>query len=189
MWPAGALLVAFQPLFGFMSGGVNNDDLLYLTAAGLLWALARAFRLGLTPARGALIGAMLGAGLVSKFTLLGFVPAAALAMLLLARRALQVDRRAALLGLAWAVGLSAGPVAVYVLLNHLVWHRTAIPGGVGTVASTTARPFTVKEELSHIWQLFLPHLWMQRQFSYLPLWETWFKGLVGRFGWLDYDFP
>ena len=35
-WCAGALIVAFQPLFGFMSGGVNNDNLLYLTAAGVL---------------------------------------------------------------------------------------------------------------------------------------------------------
>jgi 4-amino-4-deoxy-L-arabinose transferase-like glycosyltransferase len=188
-WPAGALLVAFQPLFGFMSGGVNNDDLLYLTAAGVLWAVARAFRLGLTPARGALIGAMLGAGLLAKFTLLGFVPAVTLAVLLLTRRALRVDRSMALCGLAWAVGLSAGPVLVYVLLNHLVWHRSAVPGGVGAVASTGPHPFTTREELSHIWQLFLPRLWMRPQFAYSPLWETWFRGLVGRFGWLDYDFP
>jgi hypothetical protein len=30
---------------------------------------------------------------------------------------------------------------------------------------------------------------MNRQFTYAPFWETWFKGFVGRFGWLDYDFP
>ncbi len=35
-WATGALVAAFQPLFSFMSGGVNNDNLLYLTAAGLL---------------------------------------------------------------------------------------------------------------------------------------------------------
>ncbi|HEX4483915.1 MAG TPA: DUF2142 domain-containing protein [Solirubrobacteraceae bacterium] len=188
-WPAGALLVAFQPLFGFISGGVNNDDLLYLAAAGLLWAIARAFRRGLTPARGALIGGFLTVGLVTKFTMLGFVPAAILAVLLLARRAWRGDRAQALGGLAWAVGLGAAPVIVYVALNHFVWKRSAIPGGVGSVAGTNDRVFSFREEVSHVWQLFLPHLWFNRQFSYSPFWETWFRGLVGRFGWLDYDFP
>jgi hypothetical protein len=81
-WSVGALAVAFQPLFGFMSGGVNSDNLIYLTAAGTLWGVARMFRRGLTPASGAPIGAFLGAGLVTKFTLLGFLPAAALAVAL-----------------------------------------------------------------------------------------------------------
>jgi 4-amino-4-deoxy-L-arabinose transferase-like glycosyltransferase len=188
-WPAGALLVAFQPLFGFMSGGVNNDDLLYLTGAGVLWAIARAFRRGLTPVNGALIGGFLGAGLVSKFTLLGFIPAAALAVVLLAWRARPPQRSRALAGLAWAVGLAAAPGLLYVLLNHFVWSRGAIPGGVGSVAGVGGRVFHFNEEISHAWQLFLPHLWLNRAFSYSPFWETWFKGFVGRFGWLDYDFP
>ncbi|HXP38465.1 MAG TPA: DUF2142 domain-containing protein [Solirubrobacteraceae bacterium] len=188
-WPAGALLVAFQPLFGFMSGGVNNDDLLYLAAAGLLWALARAFRRGLTPLGGALIGGLLAAGLVTKFTMLGLIPAAALAVLLLLRRAWRVDRRRALLGAAWAAGLAGAPVLVYVLLNRFVWSRSALPGGVGSVPGAGGRSFNVHEEFTHVWQLFLPHLWMNAQFHYSPFWETWFKGFVGRFGWLDYDFP
>ncbi|HWW90950.1 MAG TPA: DUF2142 domain-containing protein [Solirubrobacteraceae bacterium] len=188
-WPAGALLVAFQPLFGFMSGGVNNDDLLYLTGAGVLWAIARAFNRGLTPLNGALIGGFMGVGLVSKLTLLGFVPAVALAVALLARRARSRGSVDAGRGLAWAVGLSAAPIAAYVLLNHLVWARSAIPGGIGSVSGSAGRTFRLKEEFSHVWQLFLPRLWMRPQFSYSPLWETWFKGFVGRFGWLDYGFP
>jgi 4-amino-4-deoxy-L-arabinose transferase-like glycosyltransferase len=188
-WPAGALLVAFEPLFGFMSGGVNNDDLLYLTGAGVLWAIARAFRRGLTPGGGALIGGFLGAGVISKFTLLGFIPAAVLAVVLLAWRARSVDRRQALRGLGWAVGVAATPVVAYVLLNHFVWSRSAIPGGVGSVAGAGGRGFHLNEEVSHVWQLFLPHLWLNRQFTDSPFWETWFKGFVGRFGWLDYDFP
>ncbi len=91
-WSAGALTVAFQPLFGFMSGGVNSDNLIYLTAAGTLWGVARMFRRGLTPASGALIGAFLGAGLVTKFTLLGFLPAAALALALGLWRAWSPER-------------------------------------------------------------------------------------------------
>jgi hypothetical protein len=188
-WITGALLAAFQPLFGFMSGGVNNDDLLYLAAAGVLWGLARAFRRGLTPATGALIGAFVGLGLVTKLTLLGFVPAVALALVFLIRRAWSVDRPGAWRGATLAVGLSAAPVVVYVLLCHLVWHRSLIPGGVGGVPTSAGRVFDFREELSHVWQLFLPPLWMRHQFGYYPLWDTWFKGLVGRFGWLDYGFP
>jgi 4-amino-4-deoxy-L-arabinose transferase-like glycosyltransferase len=188
-WPAGALLVAFQPLFGFISGGVNNDDLLYLAGAGLLWALARAFRRGLTPLNGALIGGLLAVGLVTKFTMLGLVPAAALAVLLLVWRAWRSDRRRALLGACWALGLAAAPVLLYVVLNRFVWSRSALPGGVGSVPGAGGRTFNLHEEFTHVWQLFLPHLWMNAQFRYSPFWETWFKGFVGRFGWLDYDFP
>lgn len=188
-WPAGALAVALQPLFGFMSGGVNNDDLLYLTAAGLLWALARAFRHGLTPRGGASIGGFLGLGLVSKLTLLGFVPAAVLALVLLARRAWPQQRRRTVRAMALAVGLAVAPIAIYTVLNRLVWTRGVIPGGVGSVASTDGRSFSTGREIEHVFQLFLPSLGMHRQFAYLPLWDTWFKGLFGRFGWLDYGFP
>lgn len=188
-WSTGALVAAFEPLFGFMSGGVNNDNLLYLAATGCLWAIARAFRRGLTPATGALLGAFLGLGLVSKFTLLAFVPAVALTVAVLLWRAWSSERAAALRGAAWAVGLGAAPIAIYGLLSRLVWKRTAVAGGVGSVAGTFGRHFDFKEELSHIWQLFLPRLWLHPQFSYLPLWKTWFKGLVGRLGWLDYELP
>ena len=190
-WTAGALVAAFQPLFGFISGGVNSDNLLYLTSAGVLWALARTFRHGLTSANGVLLGGFLGAGLVTKFTMLGFIPAVALALLLALRRAWSTDRRRALRGAAWAVGLVAAPVLLYLALNHLVWNRGAIPGGVGSVSAApgAAMTFNFREELSHIWQLFLPPVGMRHQFGYLPLWKTWFKGFFGRFGWLDYKFP
>lgn len=203
-WSTGALLAAFQPLFGFMSGGVNNDNLLYLAATGVLWSLARAFRRGLNERGGLLIGAFLGLGLVAKLTLLGFVPAVALALVLLVRRAWRSDvesaggsggladppRKRALRGAAVAGAVGTAPMVVYIALNHLVWKRGVIPGGVGSVHSTVeGRAFDFREELSHIWQLFLPSVGMHRQFAGLPLWQTWFKGLIGRFGWLDYGFP
>jgi hypothetical protein len=190
-WSAGALVVAFQPLFGFMSGGVNNDNLLYLAAAGVFWGLARSFRRGLTPANGALIGGFFGAGIVSKLTLLGFAPAVGLGLLLALRRSWSGSRSSGLRGAGWAVGLGAAPFVADVLLNHLVWHRGAIPGGVGSVSTATGVPalaFSTHDEFNHIWQLFLPSVGMRDQFSYVPLWKTWFKGFIGRFGWLDYKF-
>jgi 4-amino-4-deoxy-L-arabinose transferase-like glycosyltransferase len=190
-WAAGALVAAFQPLFGFMSGGVNSDSLVYLLAAATFWALARAFRRGLTPLNGGLIGVSLGLGLVTKFNMLGFLPAIALALALMVRRSWPAERASALRGAAWALGLAAAPVIVYLALNHLVWHRGAIPGGIGSVpaAAGAVRKFNFREELSHIWQLFLPPVGMHRQFADLPLWSLWFKGFMGRFGWLDYTFP
>jgi 4-amino-4-deoxy-L-arabinose transferase-like glycosyltransferase len=189
-WAAGALVAAFQPLFGFMSGGVNNDNLLYLCAAGVIWALARTFRRGLTPSGGALIGGFLGAGLVTKLTLLGFVPAAGAGLALALRRAWATDRGRAIRGAVWALALTGAPVVAYLLLNRLVWHRGAIPGGIGSVAAAPGASlrFNFREELSHIWQLFLPPIGMRHQFTYLPLWKTWFKGFYGRLGWLDYKF-
>lgn len=188
-WPAGALLVAFQPLFGFMSGGLNNDNLLYLTAAGFLWGVARAFRHGLNASTGALLGGFLGVGLISKFTLIGFIPAALLAVALLGRREWTLNHRRALRGLAWALGLSVAPIVGYLILNHFVWARSAIPGGVGSVPGLAGRRFSFNEEVSHVWQLFLPRLWMRPQFASWPVWSTWFIGFIGRFGWLDYGFP
>jgi 4-amino-4-deoxy-L-arabinose transferase-like glycosyltransferase len=190
-WSAGALVVAFQPLFGFVSGGVNNDNLLFLTATGLFWGLARSFRRGLTPTNGALIGGFLGAGIVTKLTMLGFVPAAALGVLVALRRSWPVARGPAVRGACWALALCAAPFALDVLLNYLVWNRGAIPGGVGSVSTAPGVPalaFSFRDELAHIWQLFLPSIGMRDQFTYVPLWKTWFKGFIGRFGWLDYKF-
>ncbi len=188
---AGALVAALQPLFGFMSGGVNNDNLLYLASAGVLWAISRAFRRGLTPPNGALLGGFVSIGLLAKFTLLGFVPAAALAVALLLWRGVRGGQPRVWLGAAWAAGLGAVPVLVYYVINREVWHRNTIVGGLSKVGSSTVgRHFDRLEELSHIWQLFMPNLWMTEQFpNYMPLWQTWFTGLVGRFGWLDYEFP
>jgi Predicted membrane protein (DUF2142) len=189
-WTAGALVAALQPLFGFMSGAVNNDDLLYLTSAGALWALARAFRHGLSPKNGALLGGFIGIGLVTKLNMVAFVPAAILATVLLVRRAWRTERAQALRGGMWAIGLAAAPFVTYLLLNRFVWHRVAIPGGgVGGVHGAGGRAFSFNGELSHIWQLFLPPLGMRRQFAYYPLWDTWFKGFFGRFGWDDFAFP
>ena len=45
--------------------------------------------------------------------------------------------------------------------------------------------------LSFVWQSYLPRLpFMKDQFTYdFPLWDRYFVGWVGRFGWGDYQFP
>jgi len=210
VWTAGALAAAFEPLFGFMSGGVNNDNALNLCAAALLYCLARGFRRGLSRGVAIGIGAALALGLLSKLTMIGFVPAAVLGMVLLMARSWRgtrgppatpspvatgatstVAEHQRILG--WGA-LFAAVVAVPVGA-WLLWDRLApgrgnglLAGGVGSTAALPGEMFSFRQELSRIWQLFLPHLWLRPQFGYLPLWRTWFKGFFGTFGWLDYQF-
>ena len=101
-WTAGALVAAFQPLFSFVSSGVDPDALLFAAAAALFWALARAFRLGLSPRRGAAIGAALAIGSVGHLLFLGLVPGAFVALWLLGRR--EGRRNAGRSSSPWACG-------------------------------------------------------------------------------------
>lgn len=201
-WTVGALAVAFQPMFAFEGGGVNNDNLFYLAAAAMFLALARALRRGLTVRRGVAIGLALGLGLVTKLTMVAFIPAVAAALAWLAWRD-RAERRLAPLRAALAGGVAAVfPFLVYATLNAAVWQRPLLQadaGGSGRVelASTepivtaVVKPFDVREFLSYSWQLYLPKLPFQQDLfpGQTPLWDTWFTGLVsGRFGWLDYGF-
>lgn len=189
-WPLGALAVAFQPMFGFIAGGVQVDNALTLCAAGLLLAIAIALRRGLTPGRGLAIGLVLAAGLLVKTTMVAFAPAAAVAVLIAALR-VRDDRRNALGGMAAAAAGLAVPVVAFVVLSTAVWHRP-IAGSVGAVAHTKqGLSPDFREQLVYAWQLYLPRLpFMKDEFmGGWPPWDLWYRGLLGRFGWLDYQFP
>jgi 4-amino-4-deoxy-L-arabinose transferase-like glycosyltransferase len=200
-WTIGALAVAFQPLFGFVSGGVNSDDLLFAAAAGVFYGLALAFRRGLTPGRGAFIGACAAIGLLAKINMVGLLPGVLLGLFLLIRRVPLGERRTAVRGALWAVGILAGAALVYAVLNEAVWDRGLFYGasgasirggpgikGPGDVANVPSGG--IGDALSYAWQFYLPRLpFMTEQFNNYPLHEVWFKGFVGIFGWLDYGFP
>jgi hypothetical protein len=191
-WTVGALGVAFQPQFMFIAAGVHGDNLLFFASACLLFTVARAFKRGLTTRRATAIGLATVIGVLGKLTFLAFIPAIVLAFLLLLWRAAPRDRREAFKGTAVATAVVAVPVALYGLLNVAVWHRSGGATGGGVVATTASTAsISIRERVSYIWQLALPRLpFMQDEFpAYFPPWETWFRGTIGRFGWLDYDFP
>lgn len=195
LWVVGSLAVALQPLFGFMAGGVNNDALLAATAAGLLYGVARAMRGGLTARRAAGIGAALGLGLVSKATLLAFVPALALAAGVLIHRAGATGRWGAARAVGVGAAVAAVPILVYVLVNSVVWDRALWSGTAQFSAGTSDQigqgESSVREQIGYIWQWYLPRLpFMNDQFDggYYPVYENSFKGFIGRFGWNDYGF-
>ncbi|HVE68581.1 MAG TPA: hypothetical protein VNB64_08375 [Solirubrobacteraceae bacterium] len=188
-WTVGALAVAFQPVFGFMSGGVNNDNLAYAAGAAVLFVVARGLRRGLTPGVGAALGAALLAGLLAKSSFLGMVPGALLALGLMVWRS-GPSRRRALLGALTALLTLALPFGLWLVVNEHVFDRVATTTG-GFASSAVEKEVSIREQISYLWQYFLPALpWMTAEMpADYPVWETYFQGFVGRFGWFQYGFP
>jgi 4-amino-4-deoxy-L-arabinose transferase-like glycosyltransferase len=191
-WPIGALAVAFQPLFGFIGGGVNNDNLVTAAATAALLALAVCFRRGLTPRRGLLLGGIVAVGMLAKPSMVGLIPGIVLGVAVLILRAAPETRRRALLGAGMAAAAAVIPLLVYILLNSAVWDRGLFFAGPGVESghhAAHAEPGSLSGKLSYIWQFYLPRLpSMTPAFHGYPLREIWFEGFVGRFGWLDYGF-
>ena len=185
-WSTGALLAGLQPMFAFISSGVNNDGGLFLAVAALLLVLARVLRRGLTARRAAAVGLLLGGGVLVKTQMLAFAPAAALALALAAWR--SRDGRAL-----FGVVAGALPLLAYGVLGATTWQRplidrvNAVTTPVPAASAYSGSPF---EQASYVWQEYLPRLPLMPHL--LPAshsWRLWFKGLVGNFGWLDYGYP
>jgi len=188
-WTIGALAVAFQPLFAFISTGVNNDSGLYLASAALFLVLARICRRGLTRRRAIVLGAVVGLGLITKLTFVAFVPAVALALALLLWREREDRWRVVRLGLI-AAAVALLPVVVYLGLNEL-WGRSVYGGLSGGESFTdfVGRSGSLREKVSYIWQLYLPRLPFQADLiPGVAARNLWLNGLIGNFGWLDYGF-
>lgn len=194
-WTVGALAVAFQPTFGFISGGVTPDALFFTASGAMLFLLARAFRTGLTVPLGLGLGAAMAVGVLAKLNFIALVPGALVGLGLLALR--SRPRRDALWGAAAAVGVLVLGAAVYIGLNLVFWDRSGWGGGLEHAAEVAATggtpgatPISLSEQVSYTWQLYAPRLpFLTDQFSYFPPYTTWFKGMIGRFGWLDTTFP
>jgi 4-amino-4-deoxy-L-arabinose transferase-like glycosyltransferase len=185
-WTAtvGALCIALQPLFAFMSGSVNPDALLFTVSAAILLCLSRAFRRGMTPRLGVTLGLLIAAGFLTKLNFIGFAAGVFVGLAILGARAARAHRRRALSGIALAAAIGVAPVALYTLHNALSGH--AVLGGTPTVIAHS--PF---DELSYIWQLYLPRLpGMPQYFAGIATYkDIWFDRSVGLYGWMDTMFP
>ena len=106
---AAAALTAFNPMFLFISGSVNNDNLSNALASTLLVLLARLVkRTDAPPIRDlVLIGVVAGAGMLAKFNIGFLLPLIALALALIAWR--KRDIRPLLIG-----GLITGGLTVLI---------------------------------------------------------------------------
>jgi predicted membrane protein DUF2142 len=187
-WAAtvGALCVALQPMFAFMSGSVNPDTMLYAVAAGVLLCLARALRRGLTPRLAIVLGILVATGFLTKLDFVGFAIGVFVYLAVLAVRGARLGDRGALLAPVIAAGIGALPVALYVLRN-LQLHHPAL-GAVSEIDKVIAAPLPV---VSYVWQLYLPRLpgmtpYFQGMVTYK---DIWFDRSVGFYGWMDTMFP
>ena len=77
---AGAAVVAFTPMFLFISGSVNNDNLVVALSTAWLWLMLRTLRQPPDPGRWALLGALVGLAALSKVSALALAPLAALTL-------------------------------------------------------------------------------------------------------------
>jgi hypothetical protein len=179
-WTVGGLGVAFAPMLGFISGGVNPDALLYALSAALFLALARGWRRGVTPRLVVAVGVLIAAGMLTKVNFYGLVPGALLGLALAARRGAGAwNRRVALL-CGGALGLAAALFLAGVGFQQAVWHQ---PFELGRPAAAQSH-VGLWGHVGYIWQVFLPRLPFQAPTTLThPGYEQLFKTFVGAFGW------
>ncbi len=189
-----ALLVAYQPMYGFISGAINNDVGVNAGAAALELLLIRMLRRGVTLRMGLLTGALLVLLPLVKGTGYALYPVVAIS---LAATVWRHHRRADAVG--WAAAV-VGAVVARVLSTSLdIFHRasTAAAGGAapaeaGSVSGSTSEalhhPFGY---LGYLWQVFLPRLsFMSPHFATtnFPAFVIFDERGWGAFGWYDVFF-
>lgn len=175
-WTVGALGVAFQPLFGFISGGANPDALLSATSSALFLCLARGFRRGLTRSLAVATGAVIACGLLTKLNFAGLLPGALLALLVLGVRGEGMRSLRALRLPALATAVAAVPTLLMVLANVVVWGRDAT--GATTGVFRPVEGASLGGELRYLVDFYGGELR-----------KLWVRGFVGWYGWVDTAFP
>lgn len=190
-----ALLVAYEPMYGFISGVVNNDVGVDACAAALELLLIRMLRRGLDVRWGALTGAVLIALPIFKGTGLELYPVAALA---LAAALWRHHTRRDLYGLA---GVGLGVVAMELVSAHVL-HLLQPPASASGASVVSSNASAVSAALHHIpgylsylWQALLPRLpFMAPRFPPSapgfvlftdPAFVIWVERGWAAFGWYD----
>jgi hypothetical protein len=191
-----ALLVAYQPMYGFISGAVNNDVGVNAAAAALELLLILMLRRGVSWRLGLLTGGLLVALPIVKETAFSLYPVVALALIaILYRHHRRVDIRgwAALAGAAIVVGaLSRGLSHVFRPTTASAASTGGTPAEAGTAASSVGEALAHPlDYLTYLWQSLLPRLpFMTDHFpAHFPAMVIFVERGWGAFGWYDVFFP
>ncbi|MGH2852900.1 MAG: hypothetical protein ACRDLF_01750 [Solirubrobacteraceae bacterium] len=181
-----ALLVAYEPMYGFISGAVNNDVGVNAGAAALELLLIRALRRGVTLPWGALTGGLLLLLPVVKGTAYSLYPVAGIAFVAALWRH---HRRSDIPG--WA-GVVLGAAVVRALSTHVTsifepsqGNTPGVGATVGVAGGALAHPLGY---LAYLWEVFLPRLsFMAPHFEGVgwPAFAIFVKRGWGAFGWYD----
>jgi hypothetical protein len=112
-----------------------------------------------------------------------------LGLIVLAVRAAKSSKAGAYRALALGLALALAPIGLYVVIN-LFSNRAGL-GVASSGINLTSNHGSLGEELSYIWQFYLPRLpGMATDFPGLsPIHQIWFDRSVGLYGWLDTPFP
>jgi hypothetical protein len=185
------LLVAYEPMYGFISGSVNNDVGVNAGAAAFELLLLVMLRRGITLRLGLLAGALLIALPIVKGTAYSLYPVAGLALVATLWRH---HRRADLPGL--------GAFAVAALAVREVSVNLAgvfRPSAAAATAQTSSPSGALHEVIAHplgyagyLWEVFLPRLsFMAPHFETpgIPAFTIFVERGWGAFGWYDVLFP
>ncbi len=185
-----ALLVAYEPMYGFISGAVNNDVGVNAGAAALELLLIRMLRRGVTLPWGLFTGGLLILLPIVKGTAYSLYPVAGIAFLATLWR---YHRRSDAAG--WG-GVALGAVAMRELSVHIAGvfepSQGNTPGtgvAVNAVSSALEHPLGY---LAYLWEVFLPRLsFMAPHFetNTLPAFTIFVERGWGAFGWYDVFFP
>ncbi len=188
---AAALLVAFEPMYGFISGAVNNDVGVNVCAAGIQLLVILILRRGWRITLCLVLGLLLLIAPLAKQSVLEIYPLVGLALLAaLWRHHSRTDLRG--LGVLVVAALAGKLIATRITSAlHPVGSATAAIGSAAesVIAPAESHPFGY---LAYVWQVFLPRLpFMARHFqtSVPPAYEIYVKRGFGSFGWYVVLFP
>ncbi len=192
-----ALLVAYQPMYGFISGAVNNDVGVNAGAAALELLLFLMLRRGVSWRLGLLTGGLLLALPIVKETAFSLYPVVALALIAIVyrhHRRAEIRGWAALAGAAIAVGaLSRGLSHVFRPAAASAASTGGTPAEAGTAASSVGEALAHPlDYLGYLWQSLLPRLpFMTQHFTttHFPAFVIFVERGWGAFGWYDVFFP
>lgn len=189
-WAAtvGAICVALAPAVAFVNGSLNPDALLFMLSAAIFLVLARGFRRRLTIRLAICGGCAIAAGLLTYFSFLGVALGAVAGFVVLAVRDARGRGlgRSALKAPAIAIGIGVSPAVLDGLIKV-----TSGSSAFGAVSESSSAGGSLWNEISYIWQLYLPRLpGMTHYFAGMSTWrEVWFDRSVGLYGWMDTMFP
>jgi hypothetical protein len=189
---AAGLLVAFQPMFSFLSGAVNNDMGVNAAAALLLYLLVRGLRRGLTTPVAAAIGVTLVVAPLAKATAFALYPAAGLAIAGMIWRRHARDEMTPYLVLAGAFALSVAawaalaPAFDRALFTTPEGRSPVESGGIGSSVLDNPTAY-----LSYLWQVFLPKLPFMTDLhpQSWPAFDIYVERGWAAFGWYALMFP
>jgi 4-amino-4-deoxy-L-arabinose transferase-like glycosyltransferase len=205
---AAGLLVAYHPMFGFISAAVNDDSGVNAAAAVTLYMLVRSLRRGLHWPEALALGVALAVAPLMKETGFEIYPAAAVGIAGLLWRDLRgrsrkpdgaAGARPGIVGRlsAWgalAVGFVVPLVAWAVIKPHVLdvgpTGRPVAGNGFSATDSLSLAEHMPGRFLSYLWQLFLPPLsFMGRLFPPgWPFFQIYVERGWASFGWYTFDF-